>query len=47
MGACLEADSRIRLYEARIRMEKRRIRDKAHWESFEKEFDLEPEEKSR
>lgn len=39
MGACLEADHRIREYEVMVRMQKRMIRDRAVWESYEREFD--------
>jgi hypothetical protein len=39
LGGCLEADHRIREYEARVRMQKRILRDKAAWESFEQEYD--------
>lgn len=42
MGACLEADDRIRQYEATVRMQKRLIRDRAVWESYEREFDDAP-----
>ncbi|CZS93677.1 uncharacterized protein RAG0_03850 [Rhynchosporium agropyri] len=48
LGACLEADSRVREYEAKIRMERRMLRDRAVWESYEKEFEDEDlTEKSR
>lgn len=39
LGGCLEADHRIREYEARVRMQKRILRDKAAWESFEQEYE--------
>ena len=39
LGACLEADHRIRDYEAKIRMQKRILRDRAVWEKYEAEFD--------
>jgi hypothetical protein len=39
MGACLEADHRIREFEAKVRMQKRMVRDRAVWESYEREFD--------
>lgn len=38
MGACLEADSRIREYEAKIRMQKRMVRDRAVWDRYEQEY---------
>lgn len=34
MGGSIEADRRIRLYEARVRMEKRLMRDQAVWEKY-------------
>jgi hypothetical protein len=42
MGACLEADHRIREYEAKVRMQKRIMRDRAVWEKYEQEFEPEP-----
>ncbi|PMD28412.1 hypothetical protein NA56DRAFT_640062 [Hyaloscypha hepaticicola] len=42
MGSCLEADHRIRQYEAKLRMEKRMIRDRAVWEQYEQEFEQTP-----
>jgi hypothetical protein len=45
MGACLEADNRIREYESRVRMQKRIMRDRAVWESYEKEFEEDPARK--
>ena len=47
MGSCLEADHRIREYEAKVRMQKRIMRDRAAWEKYEQEFgpDEPPEEK--
>lgn len=48
LGACLEADHRVREYEAKVRMQKRLIRDRAVWESYEKEFEDEvPVKKAR
>jgi hypothetical protein len=44
MGACLEADHRIREYEARVRMQKRLMRDRAVWENYEQESDQVPEQ---
>lgn len=49
MGASLEADRRIRLYEAKVRMERRMIKDRAVWDQYEEEYE-EPspkQEKSR
>ncbi|KAH6684135.1 hypothetical protein B0J14DRAFT_572192 [Halenospora varia] len=42
MGACLEADHRIREFEAKVRMQKRMMRDRAVWEKYEHEFDEPP-----
>jgi hypothetical protein len=39
LGGCLGADRRIREYEATVRMQKRALRDRAVWESYEKEFE--------
>ncbi|KAG4419444.1 hypothetical protein IFR04_007401 [Cadophora malorum] len=39
LGACLEADHRVREYEAKVRMQRRMLRDRAVWESYEKEFE--------
>ncbi|KAH7321787.1 hypothetical protein BKA65DRAFT_513022 [Rhexocercosporidium sp. MPI-PUGE-AT-0058] len=48
LGACLEADHRVREYEAKVRMQKRLLRDRAVWESYEKEFEDEaPAKKAR
>lgn len=41
MGSCLEADHRIREYEARVRMQKRVLRDRAVWEKYEQEYEQE------
>jgi len=41
MGACLSADRSIREYEAKVRMEKRMLRDRATWERYEQEFEEE------
>lgn len=42
MGSCLEADHRIRVFEAKVRMEKRMVRDRAVWERYEQEFEQAP-----
>ncbi|TVY33019.1 hypothetical protein LSUB1_G007748, partial [Lachnellula subtilissima] len=49
MGSCLEADHRIREYEAKVRMQKRIMKDRAAWEKYEQEFgpDEPPEEKGQ
>lgn len=45
LGSMLEADHRLREYEARIRIQKRMMRDRAVWESYEREFDQPPPSK--
>jgi len=43
LGSSIEADRRIRLYEAKVRMEKRMMRDAAAWEKYRGEgFDEPP-----
>jgi hypothetical protein len=37
LGSCLEADNRIRDYEAKVRMQKRMVRDRAIWEEYERQ----------
>jgi len=39
MGSCLEADHRIREFEAKVRMQKRMLRDRAVWEQYEAEYE--------
>jgi len=39
MGSCLEADHRIREFEAKVRMQKRILRDRAVWEQYEAEYE--------
>ncbi|PMD43293.1 hypothetical protein L207DRAFT_509806 [Hyaloscypha variabilis F] len=47
LGSCLEADHRIRQYEAKVRMEKRMVRDRAAWEQYEQEYgEVPPPKKS-
>ncbi|KAK6086248.1 hypothetical protein SCUP234_02461 [Seiridium cupressi] len=41
LGGMLEADGAVRQYEARLRMQKRIARDRAMWDTFEKEFEEE------
>ncbi|GJC82037.1 imidazoleglycerol-phosphate dehydratase [Colletotrichum tofieldiae] len=38
LGSMLEADNRLREYEAKVRIQKRILRDRAKWERFEQEF---------
>lgn len=49
MGGSLEADRRIREYEAKVRMEKRMMRDRAVWNQYEEEYaqSASKQEKSR
>ncbi|PKS07994.1 hypothetical protein jhhlp_006606 [Lomentospora prolificans] len=44
MGGMIEADNRMRMYEHRMRMQRRILRDQAKWERYEQEF---MEEKSQ
>lgn len=44
LGSMLEADYRLREYEAKVRMQKRMIRDRAVWDSFEKEYEQPPKQ---
>jgi hypothetical protein len=39
VGGCLEADKRLREYEARVRVRKRLGMDKAAWDQYESEFE--------
>lgn len=43
-GSMIEADSRLREYEARMRMQRRILRDRAKWKEFEDSY-AEPEPK--
>jgi len=38
LGGMLEADSRIREYEAAMRMRRRLMREQAMWQSFEEQY---------
>ena len=38
LGGMIEADRRIRDYEARVRIEKRRAKDAAAWQRFEEGY---------
>jgi hypothetical protein len=37
-GAMIEADSRLRAYEQRVRMQRRLMGDRAKWERYEEEY---------
>ncbi|KAI1856093.1 hypothetical protein JX265_011808 [Neoarthrinium moseri] len=41
LGSMIEADSRMRQYETRVRLQRRIARDRAMWETFEKEYEEE------
>ncbi|KAH8821556.1 hypothetical protein F5884DRAFT_93078 [Xylogone sp. PMI_703] len=45
LGGSLEADRRVRAYEARLRVEKRLKQDRAAWERYEQEFNTQSLEK--
>ena len=38
LGSMMEADSRLRAYEARVRAQRRLAREQAYWESFERQY---------
>jgi len=38
VGGAVEADNRLREYEAAMRMRRRRMRDQAMWEDFERRY---------
>jgi hypothetical protein len=38
VGGCLEADNRLREYEAKVRVRKKLGMDQVAWEHYEKEF---------
>jgi hypothetical protein len=38
LGSMLEADHRVREYEARVRMQRRLMRDRAKWQQYEEEY---------
>ncbi|KAI1505663.1 hypothetical protein F5X99DRAFT_367331 [Biscogniauxia marginata] len=39
LGGMIEADNRVRRYEQRVRIQRRVARDRAMWESIEKELE--------
>lgn len=43
-GSMVEADSRIRQYEAHVRMQRRMARDRAMWKQFEDEYGKDDDE---
>lgn len=43
-GSMIEADYRLRQYEARVRMQKRRQRERAIWQKFEEEYGKDDED---
>lgn len=42
LGSMIEADSRLREYEQKVRMHRRRLREKAKWEQYEEEISRNP-----
>ena len=44
LGSMLEADSRLRQYEARMRVQRRLQREQAYWASVEREFGKDDDE---
>lgn len=42
VGSMIEADRRLRLYEAQVRFQKRQMIDRAMWEKYEREFEETP-----
>ncbi|KAK4103812.1 hypothetical protein N658DRAFT_504661 [Parathielavia hyrcaniae] len=47
LGSMIEADHRLRQYEARVRVQRRLARDQAYWASFEKEFGKDEDDQGR
>ncbi|KAH8882842.1 hypothetical protein GQ53DRAFT_617749, partial [Thozetella sp. PMI_491] len=43
LGSWIEADLRLRQYEAKIRTQRRLMRDRAMWQTYEKEYGKEDE----
>lgn len=39
LGGCLEADHRIREFEAKVRMQKRMLRNRAAWDEDQEEYE--------
>ncbi|KAK0728223.1 hypothetical protein B0T26DRAFT_635965 [Lasiosphaeria miniovina] len=44
LGSMIEADSRLREYEAAMRMRRRILRDEAMWKSFEQQYGKDDED---
>lgn len=44
LGSMLEADHRLRQYEARMRVQRRLAKEQAYWQSFEREFGKDEDE---
>ncbi|CCU77443.1 unnamed protein product [Blumeria hordei] len=47
LGACLEADHRIREYEVKVRMYKRMVRDQAVWDGYEEDYRVTDDQKRK
>lgn len=45
LGGCIEADSRIREYEAKVRIQKRMMRDQVVWDKYEGTYNEPPSKK--
>ncbi|KAL2136801.1 hypothetical protein VTI74DRAFT_1453 [Chaetomium olivicolor] len=44
LGSMLEADHRLRQYEARMRVQRRLAREQAYWQTFEREYGKDEDE---
>ncbi len=44
MGAWIEADHRLRAYEARVRMQRRLNKERAVWRTYEEEYGKEDDD---
>lgn len=45
MGGWIEADHRMRMYEDRMRLQRRMMQNRAKWERYEQEFMQDKDEK--
>jgi len=44
LGSMIEADARLRAFEERIKMERRRAKQRAYWEAFERTYGKDDDE---
>lgn len=44
LGSMIEADRRLRQYEAKVKVQKRLAREEAYWRSFEREYGKDDDE---